>query len=136
LFYLPSASALPFIQRNKPAGAPMLALAQSRAARLPQLQFVDAEAENLAALYNTQALTSGNATKSEFLKRAEEYSIIHIAAHAEGNTASPLFYRIWLGADKDSSGILTVREIYKLNLAKTSLVVLSACGTEIGEHSQ
>src|SRR6185436_16267674 len=55
LFYLPSASALPFIQRNKPGGEPMLAFAQSRAARLPQLRFADAEAKNVAALYNTEA---------------------------------------------------------------------------------
>jgi CHAT domain-containing protein/predicted negative regulator of RcsB-dependent stress response len=135
LFYLPSASALPFIRKNKPGGAPMFALAHSQAPRLPQLHSADKEANTVAALYNAQALTAGNATRSEFLKRAGEYSVIHIAAHAEVNTSSPLFYRIWLGADGDSRGMLTVREIYKLNLAKTNLVVLSACKTELGKHS-
>jgi CHAT domain-containing protein/Tfp pilus assembly protein PilF len=135
LFYLPSASALPFLRNSKPVGASMLALAQSRVAGLRALQYVDEEAEVVANIYDTQALTTGKASKSEFLKRAEESSIIHIAAHTELNTASPLFYRIRLGADKGIPGMLEVRDIYNLNLTKTSLVVLSACQTDLGAHS-
>jgi CHAT domain-containing protein/Tfp pilus assembly protein PilF len=137
LFYLPSASVLRFINRNKrPLGAGVLTIAQSRAEGLPLLHYADEEAEAVARLYNTQALTTGAASKSEFLRRAGEYSIIHIAAHAELNTVSPLFYSIRLGDSVDDTGRLSVREINNLNLAKASLVVLSACQTDLGAHSQ
>jgi CHAT domain-containing protein len=137
LFYLPSASVLRFIQEERqPAGAQMLAMAQGQAEGLPVLNYVDEEANAVASLYHTEALTTGRASKTEFLKRAEQSSIIHIAAHAELNTVSPLFYRIRLADDKDNTGSLEVREIYNLNLTRTALVVLSACRTELGAHSQ
>jgi CHAT domain-containing protein len=133
LFYLPSASVLPFIQKQrKPVGAQMFALAQSRVARLSLLTHADDEASSVASLYNTQALTTGKALKSEFLKHAGEYSIIHLAAHADIDAASPLFSRIMLAADKQGTAALEVRQIYDLNLAKASLVVLSACQTQLG----
>lgn len=67
---------------------------------------------------------------------AAESSIIHIAAHADLNAVSPLFYRIMLAKDKNGTAALQVRDIYNLNLAKTNLVVLSACQTNLGgEHS-
>lgn len=136
LFYLPSASALPFIMKSNPVGTRMLALAQSRAARVAPLHYADAEAETVARLYNTRALTTGTSSKSEFLKRAAEYNLIHIAAHARRDTVSPLFYGISLGADKENTEKLEIREIYHLNLSQTSLVVLSACHTNWGIPTQ
>jgi CHAT domain-containing protein/Tfp pilus assembly protein PilF len=136
LFYLPSASALAFMGQSKPIGNRMLALAQSQTAGLPSLQFADNEAETVARTYKTHALMTNKAAKSGFVKRAGKYNIIHIVAHAEVNTASPLFYRLRLGASKGDTGALEVREIYKLNLTKVSLVVLAACQTELGEHSE
>jgi CHAT domain-containing protein/tetratricopeptide (TPR) repeat protein len=137
LFYLPSASVLPVIQRQrKPVGTQMLAMAQGRAARLPRLLHVDDEARGVAKLYDTQPFTTGKALKSEFLKHAGEYSIIHIAAHAETDEPSPLFYRIMLAADQDGTAALELHQVYDLNLAKASLVVLSACDTGLGTHNQ
>lgn len=137
LFYLPSASALPYILKRKPVGTRMLVLAQSRAAgwTLP-LHYADAEATTVARLYHTQAMTTGTTSKSEFLKRAEKYDLIHIAAHAQQDTVSPLFYSISLGADKDGTEKLEVREIYNLDLSRTSLVVLSGCQTDWGVPTQ
>jgi len=137
VFYLPSASVLPFIQKkSKPVGTQMLAIAQSQAKGLPALQYADGEAETVASVYGLKALTTSAASKSELLKRAGEYSIIHIAAHAELNTSSPLFSRIRLGAGKDDAGALEVREVYDLDLSKASLVVLSACETQLGRQSK
>jgi CHAT domain-containing protein len=135
LFYLPSASALPYIKREVP-GTRMFALAQSRASRYPRLYYADAEAKTVAGLYNTQPLTTGTTSKSEFLKQSADYSLIHIAAHARQDTVSPLFYGISLGADKDHTEKLEVREIYQLNLSQTSLVVLSACHSDWGIPTQ
>jgi CHAT domain-containing protein len=137
VFYLPSASVMPFIRRkSKPIGTEMLALAQSRAEGLPALRYADQEAQAVAALFSKEALTTGTGSKSEFLKRAPSSSIVHIAAHAELNTASPLFSRIMLAEAKDVSGGLELREVYDLDLSKTSLVVLSACETQLGALSK
>jgi CHAT domain-containing protein/Tfp pilus assembly protein PilF len=140
LFYLPSASVLPFIQKKaKPVGDHILAVAQSQAQGLPVLQHADGEAQAVASLYSTQAITTREVSKSGFLKQAGDYSIIHIAAHAELNTFSPLFSRIVLGSDKkdkESGDALEVREVYDLDLSKASLVVLSACETQLGAQGK
>jgi CHAT domain-containing protein len=62
--------------------------------------------------------------------------MIHIAAHAELHTTSPLFYRIRLGPHLDDEGMLEIREVYNLNLSGAGLVVLSACRTQMGLPSQ
>jgi CHAT domain-containing protein/Tfp pilus assembly protein PilF len=137
LFYLPSASVLRFIrEKSRPARPPVLAVAQSEADGLPYLQYADDEAEAVARLYGARALTTAEASQSSFLRRAGEAGIIHIAAHAELDTNSPLFYRISLGRHRDDDGVLEVREVYNLNLPKVGLVVLSACRTQMGRPSQ
>jgi CHAT domain-containing protein/Tfp pilus assembly protein PilF len=137
LFYLPSASVLRFVrEKSRPARPPLLALAQSEADGLPYLPYADDEAEAVARLYGTRALTTAEASQSSFLRRAGEAGIIHIAAHAELDTDSPLFYHISLGRHRDDDGILEVREVYNLNLPKVGLVVLSACRTQVGLPSQ
>jgi CHAT domain-containing protein/tetratricopeptide (TPR) repeat protein len=137
LFYLPGASVLPFIHnKSKPVGNHLLAVAQNKADAMSVLHYVDEEATSVADLYDTKAMTTGSASKSEFLKRAGDYTILHIAAHAGLNATNPLFSRILLGQSKDDIGALEVREVYDLDLAKTSLVVLSACETLLGSHSR
>jgi len=135
--YLPSASILQSL-RHRIHGSRdrVLAVAQSRAAGLPSLQFVDEEAASVAKVYRTQPLLTSRATKAEFLKRASDYKVLHIAAHAELNAVSPLFSRIRLSPDDNDGGTIEVREIYGMDLAKTNLVVLSACETQLGALSK
>ncbi|MBI3654280.1 MAG: CHAT domain-containing protein [Acidobacteria bacterium] len=135
--YLPSAGLLPFIQRSlRPGRYRVLAAAQAQADGLPRLRYADAEAHSVAALYHTQPLTSGRATKAEFFKRASAHNLLHLAAHAELNPTNPLFSRIRLASTQDDNGALEVREIYGLDLTGTNLVVLSACDTQLGAQSQ
>jgi CHAT domain-containing protein/Tfp pilus assembly protein PilF len=137
LFYLPSASVVPFIQKKtRPLSSQVLAIAQSRAEGFPILQYADGEAQTVASLYGTKAVTTGNATKQMLLAQSSNYTVLHIAAHAELNTSSPLFSRILLAADQNNDPGLEVREIYGLDLSKTSLVVLSACETQLGAQSK
>ncbi|HEX8493676.1 MAG TPA: CHAT domain-containing tetratricopeptide repeat protein [Pyrinomonadaceae bacterium] len=136
LFYLPSVSTLPFIQQKRKSDSNRaLVMAQSKAVNLPPLLNADQEARSIARLYNTQPLTGAAATESAFRAQSGDYSILHLAAHGQLNSANPLFSRILLGADKQADGSLEVREIYDLALAKTNLVVLSACVTQLGAQS-
>jgi CHAT domain-containing protein/tetratricopeptide (TPR) repeat protein len=135
--FLPSASILQSIRRRAgPSGSRVLAISQSRADGQPALSYVDKEAAGVAKLYHTQPLLTGSATRAEFMKRAPAYNVVHIAAHAELNSNSPLFSRILLSPDGGDSGAIEVREVYGMDLARTSLVVLSACQTQLGEQSK
>jgi CHAT domain-containing protein/tetratricopeptide (TPR) repeat protein len=135
--YLPSASILQSIRRRAaPIGRRILAVSQSRAEGKPVLSYADKEAAGVAKLYHTQSLPTGRATRAEFMKRAPAYRTIHLAAHAELNTNSPLFSRLLLSPDSGDSGAIEVREVYGMDLARTDLVVLSACQTQLGEQSK
>lgn len=134
IYYVPAASILSSIRRTNPQRSKrLLALAEANAAGSPALHYVDEEAETIARLYQGKMLLSGQASKTEFLKLAGDYDILHLAAHAELNAGSPLFSRILLTRDQNG---LEVREIYELNLSHTSLVVLSACDTQVGAQSK
>jgi CHAT domain-containing protein/tetratricopeptide (TPR) repeat protein len=137
IYYLPAASLLPSINsRNQQASQRLLALAQANAVGWPSLRYVDREADAIARLYQGKALLTGQASKAGFLRLAGDYDILHIASHAELNTRSPLFSRLLLTPDQNGNQGLEVREIYDLNLSQTSLVVLSACETQLGAQSR
>ena len=140
IFYLPGASTLPFIQaKRKSLSVAPLVLGQGRAEGLPPLKFAEREAEAVAKLYASVALTGGNATEKAFRDAAGSASVLHLAAHGQLNPVAPLFSRLVLAADDPldpaRDGYLEVREIYALDLRKASLVVLSACQTQLGVQS-
>jgi len=140
LFHLPSASVLPFLAaKRKAARGPLLALAQGQAPGLPPLRQAEAEARAVAAMFETTALIGPNATEAALRDRAPRAGILHVAAHGQLNAAAPLFSRLVLAGDDDletaRDGMLEVREIYGLDLRQTSLVVLSACQTQLGTLS-
>lgn len=138
LFRLPSASVLPFIKRRADGadGAGLLAVAQGRAEGFPTLRYADREVREVARLFGARPLNTGEASAPEFVKRAEGHAVIHLAAHAELKGASPLFFNLRLGAKRDEGGALEVADIYDLNLTRASLVVLSACRTQLGDQRQ
>jgi CHAT domain-containing protein len=137
LFYLPSASVIPFIRKNrKQGGENLLAMAQDRAESLPVLSYANQSAETVARLFNTKALIGRAATESAFRSRAGGSRTLFLAAHGALHRSKPLFSRIYLEPDGENDGILEVHEVYGLNLAKTDLVVLSGCQTQLGARGK
>lgn len=91
-----------------------------------ELRYSKEEAENIRNLTNADFLTGKNATRANFLHRAEQYDIIHLSTHAGGGDftvpASVEFY----------DDTMLLHELYAMRL-KPELVVLSACETGIGK---
>ncbi len=96
-----------------------------------QLTASKAEVESLSG----KILIDTAATKSNFIKYAEHYGIIHLATHANANDSNPVESFIAFYPQK-SNNVMDSRlyepEIYNLNLSKSSLVILSACETGKG----
>jgi len=141
IFHLPSASVLPFLAaKRKAVRGPVLALAQGQAPGLPPLRQAEAEARAVAALFDSTALVGTAASEAALRERTPKAGILHIAAHGQLNAAAPLFSRLVLAGndalDPARDGMLEVREIYGLNLRQASLVVLSACQTQLGSLSR
>lgn len=136
---LPSASILRFLpQKRKPSTNTLLALGNPNTTEpLPILHFAEQEVNTIANLYNTQPLVGAAATKSAVFSQGENVEILHLAAHGQFNKHNPLFSTLYLAPGTEDDGRLEVHDIYKLDLTKTTnLVVLSACQTQMGELSE
>ncbi len=83
------------------------------------------------------------AREENILEKIEDFEIIHIASHSLVDERMPLYSWILLGpSNRNSSislmenpddGLLMLPEIFKLNLSKSKLVVLSCCDTGLGK---
>ena len=90
----------------------------------------------IAALYGVQPLTGSEATESALIGQAGEMRVLHVAAHGQLNTAAPSFSRLLLAPDTQNDGSLFISDIYRLDLKRTDLVILTACQTQLGRRSQ
>ncbi len=68
------------------------------------------------------------ATQKSLFENAKKADILHLACHGKFRADNPLFSSLQLG-----NGLLTVRDVYKLDLQNCGLVVLSACETGISK---
>lgn len=135
LRFLPSASVLRFIRpalsKKEPQilvfGNPDLGEAAL------DLRFAENEARAVAAIYpGSKLLLRKEASKTNFKRAARQFRRIHFATHGKFQADSPLQSRLYLASDSDSNGMLTVGELYTMNL-DADLVTLSACETGLGK---
>jgi CHAT domain-containing protein len=125
VFYLPSASALPFVKKAAEQATQGNAMVMSYG-----LDEGAEEAKTIARLFHVKPLLGDDAAESRVRTDASEAGIIHIAAHGRFDPENPLFSRIELADDP-----LEVHEVYELDLRGTGMVALSACQTHLGEVS-
>ena len=92
------------------------------------LQYVNAEATQVAAVYNSKPVQ--NATVADFKRNAENVDILHFSMHAQVDSEQPLESFLAFRKDgTDNDGRLTVDDLLKFKLKKGSLAFLASCDT-------
>jgi len=124
-----------------PGGASILAIGDPSFDRrlwpsLTPLPEAKIEVEAVVALYpNHKVLVGDAATVSALLSAIGEFDILHIAAHVIVNQEQALSSALLLSPSgmPGNTGILYARDLTDIQFPKTSLVVLSACGSLNGK---
>ena len=136
LIYVPAASVIPFLkQRNTlldsaiVLGNPLVSYNSST----KPLPGAEQEAKIVGRHFpQRKILTGSQATETIFYEESFAYDIIHLACHAFMNRSEPMSSQLLLAQDPTNDGMLTVKELYSLNL-KANIVTLSACETGLSE---
>jgi CHAT domain-containing protein len=154
LSLVPSFSALRVMQRvaatprDRSSGAVALVFGSSGAASgpaiattgsgtLPALAEAEAQARAIGAIYGAaraRVVVGANATVARFAVEADQYRIVHVAAHGVLDDSSPLHSYVLLGrapSDPPDAGRLEAWSVMQMPI-HADLVVLSACDTGRG----
>lgn len=135
LRFLPSASVLKYLRPP---------LVEDKAALLAlgnpdlgdpamSLKFAEEEAGEVAGLFpGARLLLRRDASETNFKKAGASFARIHFAMHGKFHPDSPLTSGLYLAKDVENDGLLTVGELYSMNI-DTDLVTLSACETGLGK---
>jgi len=146
IYYLSSASLLQFTKEKRRAKGDLSAVLAQAGKVLAlgnpdlgdaskNLRFAELEAREVQTLYpQSTVLLKKEATEERSKDLSPHHDILHFASHAELSEEDPLSSAILLAGDGKEDGRLEVREIFRMDL-KASLVVLSACETGLGKLS-
>jgi tetratricopeptide (TPR) repeat protein len=101
---------------------------------LKNLAWAKTEAQAIASLLNTQAITGADATKAHITQLLPKAQLIHLATHGLLDDVRQLGIpgAVALAPSDDDNGFLTAGEIYDMKL-NAELFVLSACSTGQGK---
>ncbi|MCI0391595.1 MAG: CHAT domain-containing protein [Acidobacteria bacterium] len=103
------------------------------------------EASEIANYYDSRCLlVEEGATKNVVMKELEKADVAHLAMHHLPDQQSPMHSKLVLAAEPSRAGsgdqrrenALSAYELYRLDLSRIRLVVLSACQTRAGEYLQ
>ena len=100
--------------------------------QLSSLPGAKREAQAIAPLFNTTALTGDEATETAIKAKLPQAGVIHLATHGLFDGFQGLQSSIALAPSSQDNGLLTASEILDIKL-NADLVVLSACNTGRGE---
>ncbi|MCF7809989.1 CHAT domain-containing protein [bacterium] len=135
--YLPSSSVLQYLKgEEKQEKRNLLALAnpQSEDSSLHSLEFAELTCQKMKNIYDSEVLLRDDATETNFIKKAPQYNLLHLACHTKLDGSSPLRSSLLLMPDSINDGRLEVREIFSLKLT-ADLAILSSCESGLGKLS-
>lgn len=101
---------------------------------LPLLAEAEGEVKTIAGLYDKSLVfTAGSATKQNVAANMLSAEVLHFAAHYQVKPGAPLQSSLLLAKNgqQPEAGLLTNEEILNSTLAKSKLVVLSACDSGV-----
>lgn len=135
LRFLPSASVLNFLHplsAKKDSQLLVLGNPDLGDTKL-DLKFAENEARLIAGMNKTsRLLVRLDASETNLKKTAGIFSRLHFATHGKFQADDPLSSGLYLAKDIKNDGVLTVGELYSMNL-DADLVTLSACETGLGK---
>ena len=104
--YLPSASVLKFINKNKVDGKSLVMgnPTYPKSANLDNLESAEKESKDIASILKAKILLNDKATESYFKENSDKYNMIFLSTHAELFLPDPMESKIWLADDKKNDG--------------------------------
>jgi len=132
---LPSASVMAFLKNNKQEYQGRLLAFGNPDLNNPALDLPGAEAESRAItrkVPKASLYTRKQATETVAKADGSRYKYVHFALHGTFDSDKPLSSGLLLAPDTQNDGILTVGELYTMNIP-ADLVTLSACETALGK---
>lgn len=91
------------------------------------------EIEQIKDIASAATFKGSYVTKENFLQRAEDFNIIHLATHGRVNSSDPFYSALYFPSEGGGRDSLTVSELYNASI-NASLVSLGACETGVGEQ--
>lgn len=92
-----------------------------------RLSYTKQEIEEVSEITDGTTFMDGTALKTNFTAHSKDFSIVHLAMHAEIDNEHPMYNSLLF-----DDGPLTASEIYTMK-SNANLVVLSACNTGFGK---
>ncbi len=132
---LPSASVMPFLKNKKQNYQGKLLALGNPDLDNPALDLPGAEEESRAItrmVPKASLYTGKQATETLAKAEGSRYKYVHFALHGTFDAEKPLTSGLLLASDAQNDGILTVAELYTMNIP-ADLVTLSACETALGK---
>lgn len=100
------------------------------------LRYAEREAREIKSVFPDSTVFVGrNATETRAKELTGDYSVVHFAVHAELNEQAPRETALLLTPDGSNDGSFSVDEVFGMTIS-SSLVVLSACETQLGSVSR